>query len=429
MHRSLYIALAVALVVVPTILTQAAHGQVLFSDSLDSSTGWGEVHGWLSEDGAEEFDNDVEFGYDYSALGIPEAPNSVGGGNPTSGLRLRTNLFEGVPNAVGVYPVGQSFSGQFMFQFDLWVNAPGPFPAGGTGSTEFGGGAIAFDSSLDQVGSGAVLLVSGEGGSSTDYRLYADDELQSFGTHLQPATITGDFNGNRSVDVADYTVWRDALGTTVETAGTGLDIDSSGVVDVGDYNLWKENFGSVQTNDLYNDALTDGNADLNPYLENIFPGKTAPLAQIDLFDENDAFPIDQSGTTKDGTIAFRWVTYKFTVDTVNGTALVQMVNNDNGLTADIATFTYENTYDTRETIETKLLTDFAGNISLAYRDPFSSIVADEYQELAFGLFDNVIVTDLSPPMAAMAVPEPGTAILLGVSAVALVLRRRSKFVG
>ena len=57
-------------------------------------------------------------------------------------------------------------------------------------------------------------------------------------------TVTpGDFNLDGTVDAADYTVWRDNLGSNesiLYTAG-----DGSGTVDVGDYNLWVANFGTV----------------------------------------------------------------------------------------------------------------------------------------------------------------------------------------
>jgi len=61
---------------------------------------------------------------------------------------------------------------------------------------------------------------------------------------LQPhfATIQpGDFNFDGTVNAADYTVWRDALGQT----GAGLDADSNldGIVDENDYEAWAANFG------------------------------------------------------------------------------------------------------------------------------------------------------------------------------------------
>lgn len=57
-------------------------------------------------------------------------------------------------------------------------------------------------------------------------------------------TLAGDYNGDGMVDLADYSVWRDALGQ-VEIAGTGADGDGSGLVDAGDYTTWKSNFGRI----------------------------------------------------------------------------------------------------------------------------------------------------------------------------------------
>lgn len=58
---------------------------------------------------------------------------------------------------------------------------------------------------------------------------------------VAPDVLPGDFNDNNVVDAADYTKWRDALGT-----GATLPNDPTpGVVDASDYNLWKAKFGSV----------------------------------------------------------------------------------------------------------------------------------------------------------------------------------------
>lgn len=61
----------------------------------------------------------------------------------------------------------------------------------------------------------------------------------------RPTTTTGDYNGDGTVDAADYTVWRDTLDQTVATPGEGADGDLSGTIDQGDYNFWKVNFGAV----------------------------------------------------------------------------------------------------------------------------------------------------------------------------------------
>lgn len=56
-------------------------------------------------------------------------------------------------------------------------------------------------------------------------------------------TIAGDYNGDGLVDAADYTVWRDASGQSVD-AGVGADGDGDGQVTQADYLIWRDNFGS-----------------------------------------------------------------------------------------------------------------------------------------------------------------------------------------
>jgi hypothetical protein len=54
----------------------------------------------------------------------------------------------------------------------------------------------------------------------------------------------GDFNNDGQVNAADYTVWRNNLGTDYDLAGNGDNLGTSAnVVDVDDYQLWKVNFG------------------------------------------------------------------------------------------------------------------------------------------------------------------------------------------
>jgi hypothetical protein len=57
--------------------------------------------------------------------------------------------------------------------------------------------------------------------------------------------LAGDFNGDMVVDAADYTSWRDHLGTNFGLNGNGDEIGgSAGLVDQADYDLWKINFGN-----------------------------------------------------------------------------------------------------------------------------------------------------------------------------------------
>ena len=60
-----------------------------------------------------------------------------------------------------------------------------------------------------------------------------------------PVTMpTGDYNGDLIVDAADYTVWRDTLGSTEDLRANGDNTgDSEGIIDLADYAFWKAHFG------------------------------------------------------------------------------------------------------------------------------------------------------------------------------------------
>jgi hypothetical protein len=56
----------------------------------------------------------------------------------------------------------------------------------------------------------------------------------------------GDYNGNGSVDTADFVIWRKALGQSNMTpSGFLADGDGDGQVDQDDYNLWREHYGET----------------------------------------------------------------------------------------------------------------------------------------------------------------------------------------
>jgi hypothetical protein len=55
------------------------------------------------------------------------------------------------------------------------------------------------------------------------------------------APLAGDYNGDRVVNAADYTVWRDSLGSTTQLAADG---SGNGVIDQADYTFWVARYGT-----------------------------------------------------------------------------------------------------------------------------------------------------------------------------------------
>jgi hypothetical protein len=64
-------------------------------------------------------DYNLAFGYDYSGLGIPAAPN----GADTLGVYLQVNKNDGTPTAaaLNLYPKNQSFAGDYLVRFDMYL--------------------------------------------------------------------------------------------------------------------------------------------------------------------------------------------------------------------------------------------------------------------------------------------------------------------
>ncbi len=75
----------------------------------------------------------------------------------------------------------------------------------------------------------------------------ADDSQYTAGYELwimDPSTVdlAGDYNGDGSVDAADYTVWRDTLGSTADLRADG---NANGSVDATDFDVWSGNYGAT----------------------------------------------------------------------------------------------------------------------------------------------------------------------------------------
>lgn len=199
-----------------------AVGQALFSDNFDLSTpitvtNVGTTNGYNIKFSASGGPVDFKaiFGFDYSTVtyptNIPSAPHSSG---TTKGLYLTVNKDAiGAVAAVNLYPVGQSFGGNYMLQFDLWMNYAL------TATTEhvlFGvnhSGQLTNQITM-QGSDGLFYAVDGDGGesaSSTSARDYS--VLQGGGTPLPPALLT---SANTTFGPAPL------LGANFDNADTGF---------------------------------------------------------------------------------------------------------------------------------------------------------------------------------------------------------------
>lgn len=101
-------------------------------------------------------------------------------------------------------------------------------------------------------------------GSSVDLRADANNNgrvdvadyypwLTAFGSVL-PNGILGDFNGDGIVSAADYTVWRDSLGST---SNLRADANDNGIVDEEDYGIWKGNFVGIRGTNVSNSVVPE----------------------------------------------------------------------------------------------------------------------------------------------------------------------------
>lgn len=153
----------------------------LFSENfnVDTASSW-------TANAAGGTDYVTDFYFDYSAVGIPEAPNSQPIDSPTRGMQFRVNETSNIFGGVTVSPTGLDLGdGDFTLTFDWWENVVGPLPNGGSGLTQFGlFGVLASGTAangLNQPTTDAVYFAaSGDGGSTRDWRAFSPDAISSY---------------------------------------------------------------------------------------------------------------------------------------------------------------------------------------------------------------------------------------------------------
>lgn len=227
MRRFQSLILLLALSLAALLFAAPVSAATLFSDSFDTSASAANYVA-VSTDATSSF---ATFGYDYSVMGIPSSPNS---GGSTLGVKLDAN--SAAPNAAEGLTLHTllSFSGDYSVKFDGWLNVNGPFPDGGSGSTNYLSAGVGGDGTSNNfvanTGVGGWTAVNGENGSGIDYRLYKDASLQGVATAQYAAgTATNARNGLNgyydqlgSVDISNFPVQGVNNGGPAQQNGTSF---------------------------------------------------------------------------------------------------------------------------------------------------------------------------------------------------------------
>ncbi|MEX2309022.1 MAG: PEP-CTERM sorting domain-containing protein [Pirellulales bacterium] len=160
----------VASLAVVIVLPSISIGSSLYMENfeVDPSANW-TLNGGPSDEAADFF-------FDYSTVGIPKATNSALA-DGTRGMKLQANLSGGIFSGMSASPNGQSFTDVYRVKFDWWANFNGPFPGGGSGSTNLSTFGIGTAGASAQWPGGVQDSIwfgaTGDGGSSVDYRAYS----------------------------------------------------------------------------------------------------------------------------------------------------------------------------------------------------------------------------------------------------------------
>jgi hypothetical protein len=161
-------------------------------------------------------DESANFFFDYSTVGIPPAPSQAG----TRGMKLQANLSAGIFGGMSVSPTGLAFTGDYIVRFDWWSNVNGPFPAGGSGSTNLSTFGIGTAGNTAQWAGAAVdsamFAATGDGNSSADWRAYSPAAPTSYPDASSVYEAAG--AGNRNNSHPHYSIFGNASAPAAQLA-------------------------------------------------------------------------------------------------------------------------------------------------------------------------------------------------------------------
>ena len=249
-HLAAGLAAAVAGAIAPSL----ASAVIVYSENFetDQTANWTFNSSQAGDSAANNSNQEANYFFNYgTGAGIPSAPSGAG----TRGLKLEANVPDGTGTFAGfsTSPNGLDLSnlGNYTVRYDMWQNFNGPFPAGGSGSTQVTTSGIGTGGTTSQF----------PGGVST-------------ATNLQGVLVGSTADGGSGQDYRAYT----AVGAPLA--------DTSGTYAAG--------------------AVAGSSNNSNPYYgANGFGGDSAPAAQLALFPQ-------QTGSTAAGVQGMRWHTHEIT---------------------------------------------------------------------------------------------------------------------
>ncbi|MEW6253269.1 MAG: hypothetical protein AB1716_21730 [Planctomycetota bacterium] len=219
---------------------------------------------WVLNNGPS--DAAADFFFDYATVGIPLAPNGAG----TRGMKLQANLFNGIFSGMSVSPIGLNLAGDYLVQFDWWANFNGPFPGGGSGSTNLSTFGIGTAGATAQWPGGTQDSVwfgaTGDGGSAADWRAYSTAAPTGYldGSPVYPYTTRNNTNayfagfGGNTAPAAQLALFPQQTGTTA-VGSAGMEWLRVEIEKTGNLAIWRVNGLLMATIDLTTVTLGGGN--------------------------------------------------------------------------------------------------------------------------------------------------------------------------
>lgn len=246
--------------IVGLMLAAPALGLPLYTQDFDVDS----TASWTLNNGPS--DAAADFYFDYSTVGIPAAPSGAG----TRGMKLQANLANGIFGGMSVSPTGQNFTGDYVVTFDWWANFNGPFPGGGSGSTNLSTYGVGTAGTSAQWPGGVQDSVwfgaTGDGGSSVDWRAYSTaaptgytvaSGVYPFASQNNTDVYFAGFGGN-AAPAAQLALYPQQTGTT-NVGSSGMEWHQVELAKIGSTLTWKIGGLLMATIDLNTVTLGGGN--------------------------------------------------------------------------------------------------------------------------------------------------------------------------